>query len=96
MSSLEIALLTVAIFALLAIAAFRVFRQRAKIKIKGPVGTGFDMDASNDHAAIKAEGVKSRSGGFSGVDSTGVGIDLKNVDVDKDVRVKVESKTPKG
>jgi hypothetical protein len=54
------------------------------------------LDASNDHAAIKAEGIKSRSGGFSGVDTTGSGVDLKNVDVEKDVRVKVESKNPKG
>ena len=96
MTPLEIGLVAALVFALLAIAAFQVFRQRAKLKIKGPAGVGFDLDASNDQkAAIRMEDVSSEDGGFSGTDLTGRGFDGKKIHAKKDIRVKVESKSPK-
>ncbi len=83
------AVLIVIVFALIVIATFIVHRQRNKIKIKGPLGTGLELDSSNDptpsQAAIKAEGIKSREGGLMADDQTGRGIDVKQVDVKDDV-----------
>ena len=48
MDTTTAAILVVVLFALIAVAAFFVFRQRSSVKIKGPFETGLELDASND------------------------------------------------
>jgi hypothetical protein len=40
--------IVIALFALIIIASLFVFRQRSKVNVRGPLGTGLDIDASND------------------------------------------------
>ncbi len=85
-------LLLIGIFALIVITAFLLFRQRTKINLKGPFGTGLDVNASNQAApptpAIKGENLTSRKGGLKAQDENGRGIDVKTVDVEKDIELK--------
>jgi hypothetical protein len=87
----------IAIFALVAVAAFLVFRQRAKVRIKGPLGTGLEVDASNQPApptpGVRVEDAKSRKGGLVADDQTGRGADVRKVEVEDDILV---SSTPPG
>jgi len=81
----------IAIFALIIIASFLVFRQRSKVRIKGPLGTGLDVDASNDPLpptpGVTIEDAKSRGGGLLAEDQTGRGASVKRVDVQTDIGV---------
>ena len=96
MSQTEATLLALGILALVAIFAFVRFKQRARVKIKGPGNLGLDIDASNDpQAAIKIEDAKSRKGGLSAIDETGRGIDGRKIDVQKDIDFKVGRPGPK-
>lgn len=85
-------LLIVGIFAIIVIIAFLLFRQRTKINLRGPFGTGLDVDASNHTIpplpAIKAENLKALKGGLKAYDETGRGIDVKTVEVEKDIDLK--------
>jgi hypothetical protein len=84
------AVIVIAIFAVIVIAAFFVFRRRAKVEIKGPLNTGLTLDASNEppiSPAIRIEGAKSRGGGLTAEDGTGRGADVRDVDVQTDIRV---------
>ena len=85
----------IAIFALVIVAAFIVFRQRAKVKIKGPLGTGLDLDASNQPEpptpAVRVKDAKSEAGGLLADDQTGRGADVESVEVHDDILV---SSTP--
>jgi len=82
--------------ALVAIVALFRFRHGAKVRIKGPGGSGLEVDGSNDAApAIRAEGVKSRTGGLVADDRTGRGVDAKGIDVEKDVRLSSKPNDPK-
>ena len=89
------AIVVIAILALIVIAAFLVFRQRARVEIKGPLGTGLKLDASNDlpplTPGVKVEAAKSRAGGLLAEDNTGRGADVKQVEVQDDILV---SSTP--
>ena len=82
-------ILLIGIFAVIVITAFLLFRQRTKINLKGPFGTGLDVDASNQAApptaAIKGENLTSRKGGLKAYNENGGGIDMKAVDVEKDI-----------
>ncbi|HXU38796.1 MAG TPA: hypothetical protein VN937_20745 [Blastocatellia bacterium] len=83
--------IVIAIFAVISVAAFLVFRMRAKVEVKGPLNTGLTLDASNEppaiSPAIKIEGAKSRGGGLIALDGTGRGADVRGVDVETDIRV---------
>lgn len=83
--------IVIIIFALIIVAAFLVFRQRSKIEIKGPLGTGLNLDASNDPLpptpSVRVEGAKSRRGGLVAEDSTGRGASVKDIDVQDDILV---------
>jgi hypothetical protein len=93
MNASEAGVLVTVVLAVVAIAGLWLFRQRAKIRIKGPGKSGLDLDVSNDpKAAINVDGAKSRAGGFTGVDATGRGIDLKDVAVEKDISATVKPK----
>lgn len=96
MTPTEAGVLIVAIFALLAIVGFIRFKQKAKLRIKGPGNTSMDLDASNDpQPAIRAHDVKSRKGGFSAQDGTGRGADIEKVDVEKDIEITTKPNDPK-
>ena len=86
----------IALFALLTVAAFAIYRQRGKVKIKAP-GFGFELDGSNETPppapGVKVVGAKSRKGGLLAQDQTGRGADVQNVEVDDDILV---SSTPPG
>lgn len=93
------AVIVIAIFAMIVIAAFLVFRQRAKVEIRGPLNTGLKLDASNEllpiSPGIKIEGAKSRGGGLTAEDGTGRGADVRDVEVQTDIRVSSNpSKSP--
>ncbi len=85
----------IAIFALVAVAAFLVFRQRAQVRIKGPLGTGLEVDASDQPPpptpGVRVEDAKSRKGGLVADDQTGRGADVRQVEVEDDILV---SSTP--
>jgi hypothetical protein len=82
-----------AIFAVVVIVVAIAFRQQIKAVIKGPGGTGLELDASNPTLRPGVEGtdLKSRRGGFTGEDQTGRGATVRRVEVEKDIRV---SSTP--
>jgi hypothetical protein len=85
----------IAIFALVVVAAFLVFRQKAQVRIKGPLGTGLEVDASNQPAppppGVSVEDAKSRKGSLVADDQTGRGAHVRQVEVEDDILV---SSTP--
>ena len=80
--------IVIVLFALIVVAAFLVFRQKAKVEIKGPRDTGLKLDASNQPApAVDIEDAKSRAGGLVADDQTGRGARVKGVEVQDDILV---------
>ena len=89
------AIILIAVLACIAVAAFLFYRQRCRMEIKGPLNTSLKLDASNEPSAptpaVKVEGAKSRAGGLVAQDRTGRGAEVKDVEVQEDIRV---SSTP--
>jgi hypothetical protein len=56
-------ILVIALLALVAVAAFLVFRQRGNVEIKGPLGTGLKVDGSNQAAPPQGAVVKDARAG---------------------------------
>ena len=85
-------IIIVGILAVIALVAFFLFRQRTKIELKGPFGTELKVDATNKPTpptpAVKGEDIKSRKGGLKAYDETGRGVEVKGVEVEKDVDLK--------
>jgi hypothetical protein len=81
----------IALFAVIIVAAFLVFRSRGKVSIKGPFGTGLDLDASNEPKpatpGVTVKDAKSRQGGLLAEDRTGRGADVEGVEVHDDILV---------
>jgi hypothetical protein len=79
----------VIVLASVAIVAFLIYRLKAKVSIKGPMGTGVEIDASNEpvapSAAVRVTDAKSRSGGLTARDETGRGVDVNKVEVERDI-----------
>ena len=96
--STEAIIIIIAVFALVAVTAFLVFRQRAKVDIKGPWGSGLHVDASNEpsptNPAVVVKDATSASGGLRARDETGRGADVQRVQVEKDIEV--SSRPPGG
>ena len=96
--SSEAIVIVIALFAVVVVAAFFIFRQRAKVDIKGPLGTRLHINASNDpppiDPAVVVEDAASRRGGLKAVDDTGRGAQVRRVEVDKDIEV--SSRPPGG
>ena len=97
MDTLTLLISVIAIFAIIIIVAFLVFRQRGKVEIKGPLGTQLNLNASNDlpplSPGVKADGVVSQSGNIEIVDETGRGVDTRDIRAKKDVQISsVQSK----
>ena len=96
MTATEALLGTFVVLALVAVVGLLVFKQRAKVRIKGPGKIVLDIDGSNDPApAIRAEGVKSHAGGVVADDGTGRGLDVKNIEAKEDVRLSSKANDPK-
>ena len=89
MSTELMLVLVIVVLAVVALGAFAVYQSRAKVHIKGPLGTGVSVDASNEPnpppPGIHAEDIKSRKGGLLAQDDTGRGVVAKEVDVETDV-----------
>lgn len=84
--------LIVLIFAIIAIVAFFLFRRRTRIDVQGPFGTGVRVDGSNEstlpNPTVRGANIKSRTGGLTAHNETGGDVDVKDVEVDKDVDLK--------
>jgi len=69
-------LLLITVFTLVVIVGLLISRQ-VRAKIKGPGGTGLEIDASNESAgpspAVRVSEAKSRGGGLAARDETGRG-----------------------
>lgn len=83
----------VAILACIVVAAFLVYRSRAKVSLKGPLGTGLEIDASNQAQAaptppqpgVQIEDATSKRGGILAQDQTGKGTVVRRVEVQDDI-----------
>ncbi|HEX9941114.1 MAG TPA: hypothetical protein VGG03_03795 [Thermoanaerobaculia bacterium] len=91
MDTQTVALLAVAIFVLLVVFIAGRFRRGIKADIKGPLGTGLSVEASNPDSpanpGVRVEGARSQAGGLKAADRTGRGADVKNVDTYGDIDV---------
>jgi hypothetical protein len=90
---MESAAIVIAIFAVVIIVVAVAFRQRIKAVVKGPGGTGLEIDASNPmlRPGVEITDAKSRRGGLSAEDQTGRGTAVRQVEVEKDIHA---SSTP--
>ena len=87
------AIVIIAILACIVVAAFLVYRIRAKVSLKGPAGIGLEIDASNQPAAaptpsqpgVHIEDATSKKGGILAEDQTGKGAVVKRVEVQDDI-----------
>jgi len=100
MDTTTAAMIVIAIFAVIIAVAFLRYRKSGEAEIKGPFGTALKVKGSNQAAAkkmpgIKADGITSREGGVLAEDTTGDGIDIRNVDARDDVLLS-SSTTHKG
>jgi hypothetical protein len=81
-------IVVIVVFALVVIVGLLIFH-RVQAKIKGPMGTGLEIDASNEPAspspAVKVSEAKSRSGGLAERDETGRGVVVGKVEVERDI-----------
>jgi hypothetical protein len=89
----ETAAIVIAVFAVVIIVVAVAFRQRIRTVIKGPGGAGLELDASNPtlRPGVEITEAKSRQGGLTAKDQTGRGTTVRQVEVEKDIRV---SSTP--
>ena len=82
-------IIIIALFAVIVVAAFLVFRQRGKVSIKGPLGTGLELDASNQPPAtppaVQVKNVKAKKGGLLAEDGTGRGVLVDGAEVQDDI-----------
>jgi len=83
----------IAIFACIVVAAFLVYRSRAKVSLKGPAGIGLEIDASNQPPAapippqpgVHVEDAKAKRGDIVLDDQTGKGVIGKQLEAGKDI-----------
>lgn len=83
------AVIIVIVLALVAVGLFLRFRQRGRIELSGPFGTGLKAEGSNDNpqqvVGIRANKVISREGGVVADDATGRGVDATDINARDDV-----------
>jgi len=81
--------LIVALFAIIIVSSFLIFRRRVKAKIDGPLGMKLDMDASNQapegKLAIRISDAESSGGGILAEDNHGAGVEITKVKVADDI-----------
>ena len=82
-------IIVIALFALIVVSAFLVFRKRGKVKINAPLGMKLDIDASNQtpekKTAIKISEAESSGGGILAEDNQGGGVEINKVKVADDI-----------
>lgn len=71
MDSNSTAIIVVAVFALVTIAAFLVFRRRGSVEIKGPLDMGLKLDVSNEPGPAPSQTTASVPGSVGTVQSPG-------------------------
>ena len=98
MDTQTLAVVVVGLFVLLVI-FLSLRRNRIKAGIKGPFGTGLDVEGSNDQPApnpgVTVTGAKSHAGGLKAADRTGRGANVKDVETYGDIEV-TSDPSPKG
>jgi hypothetical protein len=81
--------LIIALFAIIVVAGFLVFRKSVKAKIDGPLGMKLDMDASNQPSeskpAIRIRDAECSGGGILAEDNHGAGVEINKVKVADDI-----------
>ena len=86
MDTTTAAIIVIAIFALIAVAAFLRFQQRSKVEIKGPFDTGLTLDASSDPTpGAKIGKAKSHAGSVRTEDKTGRGASVDDAEAWGDI-----------
>lgn len=94
MDNNTVLIVVIGLFALIAIAAFYAYRNRTKLGIKGPFGTGIELDATDqpdpDPPGVRVKNATSRKGGLLAEDRTGRGADVEGVEVQDDILVSSE------
>jgi hypothetical protein len=98
MDTQTLAVVAVGLFVLLVL-FLSLRRSRIKAGIKGPFGTGLDVEGSNDQPApnpgVTVTGAKSQAGGLKAADRTGRGANVKDVETYGDIEV-TSDPSPKG
>jgi hypothetical protein len=93
MDSTTAVIIIVALFALIIVGGFIVYRQRSKVDINTPFGS-LKMESSNDpppqQPGVTIEDATSRGGGIEGRDKTGRGVEVRRVDAQKDIQASSE------
>ena len=93
------AIVIIAILACIIVAAFLVYRSRARVSLKGPLGTGLEIDASNQPPAtggpqaaptppqpgVQIEDAKAKRGDIVLDDQTGKGAVGRRLEAGKDI-----------
>jgi hypothetical protein len=86
-------IIIVALFALIIVGGFAVYRQRSKIDINTPLGS-LKMDSSNDppphQPGVTIEDATSRGGGIRAEDRTGRGAAVRGVEAQEDIQASSE------
>ncbi len=81
--------LIIALFAIIIVAGFLIFRRSVRAKIDGPLGIKLDMDASNQEPekkpAISISDAESSGGGILAEDNHGGGVEINKVKVADDI-----------
>ncbi|TAK92733.1 MAG: hypothetical protein EPO07_19145 [Verrucomicrobia bacterium] len=78
------------ILALVFVAFFAVFRSRGKGKIKGPWGTGIDVEGSNEPQPTRVKEVEA-GGNVRVTESSGRGVDASRLKAQGDVEISSSS-----
>jgi hypothetical protein len=86
---MDAVVLVIAIFAVVVIVVAVAFRHRLKAIIKGPGGTGLEIDAAHPlpRPGVRIDDARSRRGGLTATDHTGRGAEASKIEVDKDINV---------
>lgn len=88
MDSGTITIIVIALFVIAIVAAYLVYRQKIRARIKAP-GFEFEIDASDEKPppqhAIEIEEAESTAGGILAEDETGGGVGIKKAKVQDDI-----------
>ena len=81
--------LIIALFAIILVSGFLIFRRSVRAKIDGPLGMKLHMDASNQSPegkpAIRISEAESSRGGILAEDNHGAGVEINKVKVADDI-----------
>ena len=88
-------LLLLIVLAIVAIAGFISYRRRSRLSIKGPLGTGMEMEGSNEVApqnpAIKTGDIKAGQDARL-LDETEKGINTRDIEAARDLEIRASTR----